>query len=103
MIFVNNTDVFLFYEDNVPRQVYLTSETLNKQLEDLIKSDIIIQNDIKYLLNIFNTLYENKPLDNLNKLKAKYFEKTDLENSDEYIKMFTDFGTIKHWKNDENY
>jgi len=39
----------------------------------------------------------------LNKLKEKYYRKTDIELSDEYIKMFTDFGTIKHWKNDENY
>jgi F0F1-type ATP synthase delta subunit len=97
MIFVNEIDVFLFYEYNVPKQVYLTAETLNKQLKNLIRNDMIIQNNIEYLWNIFNTLYENSPLDILNNLTKQYYEKTEVEKNSEYIKLFIDFGTIKHW------
>ena len=101
MIFVNELDVFLFYEYNVSKQIYLTAETLNKQLKNLIKNDMIIQNNIEYLWNIFNTLYENRPLDILNDLTKQYYEKTEVEKNPEYIKLFTDFGTIKHWIGDK--
>jgi hypothetical protein len=102
MIFVDNVDVFLFYEDNVPKQVYLTAETLNKQLKDLLESDKIIYNDIIYLDNIFNTLYENKPKDLLDSIMNSYYELPPTEASEDYQKLFTDFGTIKHWLGENN-
>jgi len=100
MIFVDNIDVFLFYEENTPRQVYLTAEILNKQLKIFIDNDKIIYNNMIYLDNIFNILNANKPKTYLDSIMDNYSKKPDFEQTDEYKKIFTDFGTIKHWIDD---
>jgi hypothetical protein len=100
MIFVDKVDLFLFYEDQKPKQIYLTANLLNGQLKDLINSDKIIYDNILYLDKVFNTLYENKPKDMLENIMKKYYELPPTEQSKEYKKIFTDFGTIKHWIND---
>jgi hypothetical protein len=48
MIFVDKVDLFLFYENQKPKQIYLTAELLNRQLKDLLNSDKIIYNNILY-------------------------------------------------------
>jgi len=101
MQFVNNIDLFLFYEDTkVPKQIYLTAELLNKQIKFLLENDKIILNDIIYLDNIFNKLYENKPKDLLDEIMNTYYSKTDTELLPDYDELITDFGLIKHWVED---
>lgn len=103
MIFVDKIDIFLFYEDNTPKEVYLNAKLLNKQLKSLLNSDEIVYNNILYLDNIFNTLNENKPKEMIDNTIEYYNELTPTENSKEYKSIFTDFGTIKHWIDDKNY
>ena len=98
MIFVNDLDIFLFYEDNKPIQVFLTAETVNKQFEKLLENDIKLFNDINYLVEIINKINENTPKESCKKIMDYYFSKLDLEKSDEYIQLFNDFGSIKKWE-----
>jgi hypothetical protein len=102
MIFAKDIDVFLFFEQEIPKQIYLTAEVLNNQLKDLINNDIKIQNNIKYLWNVFITLYENKPKDLLKEITNIYQSKTPTELDENYKKIKLDFGTVKHWKGDIN-
>jgi len=98
MIFVNDLDVFLFYEDSKPLQVFLTAENINKQFETLLSNDIKLLNDMNYLIDIIDKINENAPKETCEKYMDYYFDKLDVEKSDEYIQLFNDFGSIKKWE-----
>ena len=98
MIFVNNIDVFLLYEKNDGKQVYITAEILNKELKSLIKNDEINNNNILYLNDILNKLNEKLPKETLDNYMDYYFQKNEIESSNEYKKLFLDFGKIKKWE-----
>ena len=101
MYFVEkNPDVFLFYEKSIPKQVYINADVLNSQIKDLIENDVNINNNINYLFNLLNTLYENKPLDLLNEAMEDYYD-TSYKKDFNFDKIWLDFGTIKSWIGDE--
>ena len=101
MFFVSEKpDVFLFYNQKTPKQVYLNAEVLNTQLSDLIKNDINLNNNINFLFNELNTLYENKPKDILETSLKEYYD-TSYRNDYDFEKIWLDFGTIKKWIGDE--
>jgi len=98
MNFANDLDVFLFYEDRKPVQVFLTAETVNKQFEKLLENDIKLFNDMNYLVEIIDKINKNIPKESCEKIMDYYFSKLDIEKSDEYIQLFNDFGCIKQWE-----
>jgi len=98
MNFVNDLDVFLFYEDKKPVQVFLTAETVNKQFEKLLENDIKLFNDMNYLVEIIDKINENTPKESCEKIMDYYFSNLDIEKSDEFIQLFNDFGSIKKWE-----